>query len=98
MDPAGGVAPPEALQAHLGVPHTFLDGHGPPTGSTGPAVFFESSIDISPLPSTEGGESVCASLQARENTRTTALFDTLNAFSKREAAGMETPCPRPGKP
>ena len=39
-----------------------------------------------------------AYLQVRENTRTTALFDTLKAFSKREAAGMETPCPRPGEP
>ena len=40
----------------------------------------------------------CASLQTRENTRTTALFDTLKALSKLEAGGMETPCPRPGEP
>ena len=37
-------------------------------------------------------------LQVWENTRTTALFDKLKAYSKREAAGMETPCPRPGEP
>ena len=37
-----------------------------------------------------GGESACASLQARDNTRTAALFDTLKAFSKLEAGGMET--------
>ena len=39
-----------------------------------------------------------AGLQARNNTRTSALFDTLKALSQLEAAGMETPCPRPGKP
>ena len=33
---------------------------------------------------------MCASLQARDNSRTTALFDTLKAFSKLEAAGMGT--------
>ena len=33
---------------------------------------------------------MCASLQARDNTRTAALFDTLKAFSKLEAGGMET--------
>ena len=33
-----------------------------------------------------------ASLQARENNRTTALVDTLRAFSKLETAGMDTPC------
>ena len=88
---------PEALQAHLGGPHTFLDGHGPPTRSTGPGGL-ESSIDISLPRLPQRGESVRASLQARENTRTTALFDTLKPFNKREAAGMETPCPRAGKP
>ena len=39
-----------------------------------------------------------AGLRARNNTRTTALFDTLIAFSKREASGMESPYPRPGNP
>lgn len=33
-----------------------------------------------------------AGLQSRDNTRTTALFEALKAFSKREAGGMETPC------
>lgn len=33
-----------------------------------------------------------------ENTRTTALIDKLKAYRKREAAGMETLCPRPGEP
>ena len=40
----------------------------------------------------------CANLQARENTRTTPLIDTLKAFSKRKTVGMETPCPRSGEP
>jgi len=41
VDPAGGVDPSaEALQAHLGVPHTFVDGHGSPTRSTGPVAVF----------------------------------------------------------
>ena len=39
-----------------------------------------------------------AILQARENTRATAIFDTLNAFSPTEPAGMATSCPRPGGP
>ena len=36
---------------------------------------------------------MCASLQARENTRTTVLFDTLKAFGKLEAAGRD-PMPK----
>ena len=31
------------------------------------------------------------------NTRTTALFNTLKALSKLEAGGMKSPCPRPGE-
>ena len=64
---------------------------------------------VNPLPrrfhipradSTEEDEPLreCANLQARNNTRANALFDTAKAVSKREAASMQTPCPRPGKP
>ena len=46
------------------------------------------------LPAALGGWRAVQS-QARDNTRTNALFDTPRAFSKREAAGMQTPCPIP---
>ena len=49
MNPAGDVEDPRAPQSHLRVSHSSLDGHTPPTGSTGPAAVFLNKPLTAPL-------------------------------------------------
>ena len=65
VDPAGGVENPGAVEAHLRVSHTSLDGHRLPTGSTGPAAVFLNRPLTSPRFEFQGGVKSPAQRQLR---------------------------------